>query len=258
MFVRGHEGSTRKFWNPKYRHRILIFVFLWSVHFPCHFRMHWIFNNPITWRSCIHFFPLGHFNPIITIRKNGKGWNCCSNIVDFTLIGLWFLFPDFVQPFGWMKNGRTCESHGCDGTKNGRPQWRKLDGPKGQKLCILRPYTFTNGIISSWCKWAHDLAQDRPLYRDRPLCIGLEMVTLPIQLNKASLRIRVTTAEGSGFTFSRWKILTGRPVGDKHVTLYGPLASLGNINSPDTFVANIFSSPWSKTEKNSVSSLQTG
>ena len=111
---------------------------------------------------------------------------------------------------------------------------------------------------SSLCKWTHDLTRNRPLYNDRPLWTGLKITTLPIQLNKASLRIRVTTADGSGFTFSRWKILTGKPVGDKHVTLYGPLASLGNINSPDTFVANIFSSPWSNTEKNKVSSLQTG
>ena len=111
MFFRGHQGSTRKFWNPKYRHHILIFVFLWSVHFPCHFRMHWIFNNPITWCGCIHFFPLRHFNTIITIRKNGQWWNCCSDIVNFTFIGFVFYLPtsrwSLHPTIGEMNNGES-------------------------------------------------------------------------------------------------------------------------------------------------------
>lgn len=251
MFFRGHQGSTRKFWNLQYRHHILIFVFLWSMHFPSHFRMHWIFNNPITWCGCIHFFPLRHFNTIITIRENGQRWNCCSDIVNFAFIGFVFLSADFTRPLvRWKMVGIVC----------GRSEWEDWSGRTEQNESFLEwPSTLIHHrSLSPRCKKASDLTQDRPLLLVRPRWTRLKMTSLPMQLKRASLRIRVTTAEGSGLTFSRWKILTGRPVGDKHVTLYGPLASLGSINSPDTFVANIFSSPWSKTEKNKVSSLQTG
>ena len=148
-----------------------------------------------------------------------------------------------------------CRLHPTIGEmKNGRSSLKRADWAEWVIIWMtiyFDPWPFTIGSDVN-------LTQDRPLLLVRPRWTRLKMTSLPMQLKRASLRIRVTTAEGSGLTFSRWKILTGRPVGDKHVTLYGPLASLGSINSPDTFVANICSSPWSKTEKNKVSSLQTG